>query len=228
MTVHNQEPARSTPIGLQILRGLWMLLPVIWLAAWIVYKNQPESHRWDWVDRFTPLAVLLYYVVPSFASPFRRRKWAGSLLLSLGRATVGRIFLILGVVLVLLGILLGIHELMTAHPASHYATDRFYSDLGTLSFGIFIILLADGTSRREIREKGIWTGSGLWRWDQIASYQWAGERGNILRISQKSGPLRLPFETWGWRIRPDRKDAVDRIFAEHLSGGRGGDAERRD
>ncbi|MEW6493640.1 MAG: DUF5673 domain-containing protein [Cyanobacteriota bacterium] len=86
------------------------------------------------------------------------------------------------------------------------------------SFAIYLLLL--GMSRLEFRENGICSSFTLIKWNRVLSYKWEGKNGKTLTI--RTQPI---FSLFGNRdcslsIPATKKDAVEQILIQHLSGER--------
>lgn len=69
-----------------------------------------------------------------------------------------------------------------------------------------------GLMKMEIREVGIFSGIGMWRWEEIDSYHWDARRHTDLRLRLHKGV----FKTITLSIQPDCKDMVDSLMREYV------------
>lgn len=96
---------------------------------------------------------------------------------------------------------------------------RFLTTLALAQNYIFIVCSVPalvfthrGFMKMEIREVGIFSGIGMWRWEEIDSYHWDARRHTALRLRLHKGV----FKTITLSIQPDCKDMVDSLLHEYV------------
>lgn len=132
------------------------------------------------------------------------KRQAGSVLLSLGRLSRHKMFLVLGV-LVILALIPFVWDLLRAGAELKEVS---YVLTG-LSVGVY--WLFSGLSGLEIREAGIFCDGRLLKWERIESYEWE-EKALTVRVKR-----RWP-RTVSYPVPPLHRHAVNDLFAQHASG----------
>ncbi len=134
------------------------------------------------------------------------KRQAGSVLLSLGWSSRHKMFLVLGV-LVILALIPFVWDLLRAGAELKEVS---YVLTG-LSVGVY--WLFSGWSGVEFREAGIFSFGQLVKWERIESYEW-GEKAVTVTP-------RWWFKTVNIPVPPLHKDAVSDLLARHVSGATG-------
>lgn len=134
-----------------------------------------------------------------------RRRQAGSVLMNLGRSSRHKMFLGIGVLLILLSIV----ELVSSFVENGTDAVDVSSIVWGLSFGVFFLFM--GLSGLEIREAGIFSDGQLLNWERIESYEW-GEKALTVRLK------RWWFKTVSFPVPRLHRDAVSDLLAQHISG----------
>jgi hypothetical protein len=164
-------------------------------------------------------AVISIALWISLATESRRKRRAGSLLWNLGRSSAYRVILIADVLFFISAILQTVVFINLAVNGSikSYSNLEYYLHISQLIFywSLAIYLFWAGLSGLELREKGIYSRLELIKWEQIASYQWEGVKGNSLTVWLKQ---RFPFfPTRSWPIPLSHKALVERIITQQMS-----------
>jgi hypothetical protein len=167
-----------------------------------------------WSERFpnVSLAILGCLIVLyrgfSILWPWSR---GGSILLNLGRVPASEfvIEMIVAAALAANAIIDGVKEINT----SGWVIDNISFEVLELSvaFAVFV----QGILRRNVREKGIFHGTGLVPWEKIESYGWEGQKGRWLTlILQKQSPVAL-LRTVTLSVSTEHVEALEKLMKQH-------------
>jgi len=169
---------------------------------------------YHWSERFPNvlLAILgcLIVLYRGF-SIFRHWIRGGAIVMDLGRVPTSEflIAIIVAVALAANAIIDGVKKINTAG----WAIDDISFEVLELSvaFAVFV----QGLLRRNVREKGIFHGTGLIGWEKIEGYAWEGQRGKWLTlILQKKSPIAL-LRTVTMSVGTEQVEALENLMKQH-------------
>lgn len=197
--------------GRNLLGGL-LFLPLFALMVGIFLLPEPWRNYLS-ITVFTIISVLFWIQILTWQ---RRKRQAGYLLWHLGWPLTHRYMLLASAMFFFLAILqtfvfitLAINGFSSSFSIEYYLSQIILYWSGTL------YCLWTGFSKLELREKGIYFKFGLVKWQQIASYKWEGEQGNILTVWLKQ-PIPL-LQTRSWSIPVALKNPVERVISQNMS-----------
>jgi hypothetical protein len=169
---------------------------------------------YHWSERFPNvlLAVLgcLIVVYRGF-SILRHWSRGGAIMLDLGRVPTSEfaIEMIVAVALAANAIVDGVKEINT----SGWVIDDISFEV--LELSVALALFVQGFLRRNVRQKGIFHGTGLVSWENIEGYAWEGPKGKWLTlILQKKSPVAM-LKTVTMAVATEHVDALEDLMKEH-------------
>lgn len=189
-----------------------ILLLIVGLIAALLFLPQP------WQDfSFSSIFILFSLILWSNILTWsRRKKRAGSLLWNLGRPSTYRVMLVVSLLFLVSATLQTIVfiGLLKKGFSQSYPLPEYYVSQVILYWTTAFYFYWAGLSRLQLRENGIYFKFGLIEWEQIASYQWEGDKANTLTVWLKQ---RIPlFQTRSWAIPLVHKSAIERILDQYL------------
>jgi hypothetical protein len=169
---------------------------------------------YHWSERFPNvlLAILgCFIVLYRGFSILRHWTRSGAIVLDLGRVPASEfaIEMIVAAALAANAIIDGVKEINT----SGWAIDDISFEVLELSvaFAVFI----QGILRRNVRQKGIFHGTGLIPWERIESYAWEGQKGKwVTLILQKQSPVAL-LRTVTIAVGTEQVEALENLMKQH-------------
>lgn len=197
--------------GRNLLGGL-LLLPLFALMVGIFWLPEPWKNYLS-ITIFTTISVLFWIQILTWP---RRKRQAGFLLWHLGWPLTHRYMLLASTMFFILAILQTFVFITLAINgfSSSFSIEYYLAQVILYWSGSFYCLWT-GFSKLELREKGIYFKFGLVKWQQIASYKWEGEKGNILTVWLKQ-PIPL-LQTRSWSIPVGLKNPVERVISQNIS-----------
>ncbi len=151
-----------------------------------------------------------------------RRRQLGPVVLQVNRALFSRhnadsLFLI--IVISAASYFLGRYELQSMTSAAEMMI------LGPLTYVYFyaaliLVVIAREVERPALREGGISTSRGFWKWNEIDSYRWSKD---TLTVNFSRG-RKKKAETW--EVDRSAKKEIDQVFKKMMPGRRGGSKKR--
>lgn len=208
----NRSMLGQEAAGRNLLGGLF-LLPLFALMVGILWLPEPWKNYLS-ISIFTIISVLFWMQILTWQ---RRKRQAGYLLWHLGWPLTHRYMLLASTIFFIMAILQTIVFIALANQGfsrSSYSIEYYISQIILYWSGAFYCLWT-GFSKLELREKGIYFKFGLVKWQQIASYKWEGEKGNILTVWLKQSiPL---LQTRSWSIPLGLKNPVERVISQNMS-----------
>lgn len=208
----NRSMLGQEAAGRNLLGGL-LLLPLFACLVGIVLLPEPWRNYIS-ISIFTIISVLFWIQILTWQ---RRKRQAGYLLWHLGWPLTHRYMLLASTIFFVIAILQTIVFIALASQGfsqSSFSIEYYLSQIILYWSGAFYCLWT-GFSKLELREKGIYFKFGLVKWQQIASYKWEGEKGNILTVWLKQS---LPLlQTRSWSIPAGLKNPVERVISQNMS-----------
>lgn len=194
-----------------LLGGL-LLLPLFALMVGIFWLPEPWRNYLS-ITIFTIISVLFWIQILTWQ---RRKRQAGYLLWHLGWPLTHRYMLLASTMFFIIAILqtFVFINLVINGFSSSFSIEYYLSQIILYWSGAFYCLWT-GFSKLELREKGIYFKFGLVKWQQISSYKWEGEKGNILTVWLKQ-PIPL-WQTRSWSIPAALKNPVERVISQNMS-----------
>ncbi len=154
--------------------------------------------------------ILLMAIVLAYL--YFRRSQLGPVVIKVNRALISRYnadSLLLIIVIAAASYFLGRYELQ-----SMPAPDQVML-LGPLTYVYFygaliLVVIAREAERPALREKGISTSRGFWKWDEVETYRWSKE---VLTINISRGRKKRAEV---WQVNPSDKKEIDQVLKKMM------------